>query len=331
MNLSSLAWLTWRQHRWSILAVAAIALLAAYALLSTETQKAATDSMPISGFYGLIVQLGFGCVIGMFWGAPLIARELEERTYFVAWGQGVTPVKWLRGKVVVLGVLAGVLGATVGLGDGYVGVHTSWPTFEAHPLLQAGYAVLGLALGVLIGLLTRHVVTAMAATLVFFTLVRVLLAVLARDRYLPPQRVMARWESTPVVPAGGLEIGSGFVGPDMRSVPTPDRCVEAINVNSCMRSTKTAIGTYVDFQPVERIGLFRFFEFGVCALLAAALFAVTFRMLRRGGGWKPSRSHRRISTAPDPAPGPAAASEPRSVSAPSVQSTPETAAAQTDG
>ncbi|WP_434438692.1 hypothetical protein [Lentzea sp. E54] len=344
MKLNSLVWLTWRQHRWPISGAAVIALLAAYALFVTESDNAAIGSMPIFGFYGLIVQLGFGVVIGMFWGAPLIARELEERTYFVAWGQDVSPVRWLRGKLLVLGVLAVVLGAAVGLGDGYVGDRTSWPTFEAHPLVQAGYAILGLALGVFIGLLSRHVVTAMAATLVFFTLIRILLAAPVRDRYLPPQRVIATWDSTAVVPSGGLELGGGFMGPDSRPVSIPDRCL-GLNENTCMRNTKTAIGTYVDFQPVERVGLFRFFEFGLCALLAAALFAVTFWVLRRGGGgWKPSRSHRRITTpaasTPNAESTPKAENAPKAESTqstesaestPSVQSTPDTAAAQADG
>ncbi|HEX8869411.1 MAG TPA: hypothetical protein VF821_27365, partial [Lentzea sp.] len=109
--MSALLWLTYRQHRWTVLGTAAIAVAAACALIVAEVTNATSDSLPMSGFYGLMVQLAFGGVIGMFWGAPLIARELEERTYFVAWGQDVTPVKWLRGKAIVLGALAAVLGA----------------------------------------------------------------------------------------------------------------------------------------------------------------------------------------------------------------------------
>jgi len=37
----------------------------------------------------------------------------------------------------------------------------------------------------------------------------------------------------------------------------------------------------------------------VFTALAAVLFALTFRLLRRGGGgWKPSRSHRRLDAEP---------------------------------
>ncbi|NKE57697.1 hypothetical protein FXN61_12965 [Lentzea sp. PSKA42] len=313
--MNTFVWLTWRQHRWTILATASLALLAAFTLVSTEGGK--VGSMMMAGFYGLLAQLLFGGVISMFWGAPLIARELEERTYFVAWGQDVTPTKWLRGKMLVLGPLAVLLGALVGLGDGFGGPQESWGMFEASPFVQGGYAIFGLALGVFIGLLSRHVVTAMAATLVFYTLARVLPAVLLRDHYLPSKRDIARWESTPVVPHRGLEIGNGFVGADLRPVSVPDKCAELPNPNSCMRNTKTAIGTYVDYQPIERLGLFQFIEFIVFVLLAGVLFAVTFRLLRRGGGWKPSRSHRRIDSVAEPAQ--------------TVQSTPDTAAAHAEG
>ena len=318
--MSALVWLTWRQHRWTIAGTAVLALLAAYALVWTEDGP--VGSMLMAGFYGLIVQVGFGVVIGTFWGAPLIARELEERTYFVAWGQDVTPVQWLRGKVLLLGALAAVLGAVVGLGDGYGGVQDTWNAFEASPLVQAGYAIFGLALGTLIGLLSRHVVTAMAATLVFYTGVRAVVAALARDHYLPVHRAVVRWENTPDIPQGALELSRGFVGADLEPVAVSAVCERMPNPNSCMRNAKAAIGTYIDYQPIDRLGLFQFIEFGVFALLAAVLFAVTFRLLRRGGGWKPSRSHRRI----EPVAGPE--SEPEAEPA---QSTPAVAAAQTEG
>lgn len=308
--MKAFVWLTWRQHRWTIVGTTVLALAAAFGLISTESGR--VGSMLMFGFYALIVQLAFGCVIGMFWGAPLIARELEERTYFVAWGQDMTPVKWLQGKALVLGGLAAVLGALVGLGDGFGGVQDTWGRFEASVIVQSGYAIFGFALGVLIGLLTRHVVTAMAATLVFYTAIRMLIAVLLRDHYLPTERLIADWGSTAVVPQGGLVLGNGYVGPDLSPVPMLDKCVGAINPATCMRNSKAAIGTYVDYQPIGRLWLFQFIEFGVFALLTAALFCVTFRMLRRGGAWKPSRSHRRIDTEP-------------------AQSTPVAAAAHAEG
>ena len=38
----------------------------------------------------------------MFWGAPLIARELESGTYRLAWTQGVTRERWTFTKLAVV-------------------------------------------------------------------------------------------------------------------------------------------------------------------------------------------------------------------------------------
>src|SRR5215469_14545296 len=54
--------------------------------------------------------LGFGDVViaapalvGIFWGAPLIARELETGTYRLAWTQTVTRRRWLAVKLGIMG------------------------------------------------------------------------------------------------------------------------------------------------------------------------------------------------------------------------------------
>jgi hypothetical protein len=311
VNAESIIWLTWRQHRWAIVAMSVVALLAAYGLVSTEGGWV-RSSMPLTAFYALIVQLGFGALLGAFWGAPLIARELEERTYFVAWGQDVTPGQWLRGKLVVLGLVAAVLGALVGAGDGLSGEEDrSWASFEANWTVQAGYALLGLALGVLAGLLTRHTLSAMAVTLVLYTLVRGVLAMFVRDHYLPAHRSIARWDQTTVMPTHALKIADGFVDGDLEPVDLTAQCADFVVAHSCMRSTKAAVGTFTDYQPVDRLDLFRIIEFGICVALAASAVYLTFRLMRRGGGWRPSRSHRRdVSSARSKSAPAAAAAQP---------------------
>ncbi len=59
-------------------------------------------------------------LIGVFWGAPLIARELETGTHRLAWNQSVTRTRWLATKLVIVGAAAAV---TVGLLSWAV---TSW-------------------------------------------------------------------------------------------------------------------------------------------------------------------------------------------------------------
>ena len=59
-------------------------------------------------------------VIGVFWGAPLIARELETGTHRLAWNQSVTRTRWLATKLAIVGAATA---ATVGLLSWAV---TSW-------------------------------------------------------------------------------------------------------------------------------------------------------------------------------------------------------------
>ena len=49
-------------------------------------------------------------VVGVFWGAPMIARELEAGTSRLVWTQSVTRTRWLATKLGVAGVGAAVVG-----------------------------------------------------------------------------------------------------------------------------------------------------------------------------------------------------------------------------
>ncbi|MFD1049633.1 ABC transporter permease subunit, partial [Kibdelosporangium lantanae] len=45
-------------------------------------------------------------VIGVFWGAPMVARELEAGTHRLVWNQTVTRTRWLATKLVLGGLVA---------------------------------------------------------------------------------------------------------------------------------------------------------------------------------------------------------------------------------
>ena len=57
-----------------------------------------------------LVSLLVPALIGIFWGAPLVARELEAGTFRLAWTQSVTRTRWLAVKIALVG-LASVLAA----------------------------------------------------------------------------------------------------------------------------------------------------------------------------------------------------------------------------
>ena len=55
-------------------------------------------------------------IVGVFWGAPLVARELETGTFRLAWTQSVTRTRWLALKLAVVGVAAMVVAGLFSLG-----------------------------------------------------------------------------------------------------------------------------------------------------------------------------------------------------------------------
>jgi ABC-type transport system involved in multi-copper enzyme maturation permease subunit len=119
-------------------------------------------------------------IIGIFWGAPLVARELEAGTFRLAWTQSVTRTRWLRVKLGLVGLAtvaaAGLLSLMVTwwsspVDRANVSLYTS---FDQRDLVPLGYAAFAFALGVLLGVLIRRTVPALAATLVAFIATRLL-------------------------------------------------------------------------------------------------------------------------------------------------------------
>ncbi|MGO9082050.1 MAG: hypothetical protein ACLQDY_23950 [Streptosporangiaceae bacterium] len=45
-------------------------------------------------------------IIGIFWGAPLITREIEAGTFRLAWNQSITRGRWLAVKLGFIGLTA---------------------------------------------------------------------------------------------------------------------------------------------------------------------------------------------------------------------------------
>src|SRR4029453_3689224 len=52
------------------------------------------------------VALGLPPLSGLFWGAPLITRELEAGTHRLVWNQSITRTRWLAVKLAVTGLAA---------------------------------------------------------------------------------------------------------------------------------------------------------------------------------------------------------------------------------
>ena len=208
--------LTWRQFRGQAF-VAALALVAvavvfaltgphlAYLYRVYDKSQAAcvasrvcrNESIKIGTLDKLLELIGTALVVvpgllGAFWGAPLITRELENGTHRLAWTQSVTRARWLATKLAVVGVAAMVASGLLSL------MVTWWSTardrsladrfnvglFGERNIVPIGHAAFGLVLGVALGLLIRRTVPAMAATLVAFLAVRLAFSYFVRSHLL---------------------------------------------------------------------------------------------------------------------------------------------------
>ena len=131
---------------------------------------------------------------GLFWGAPLVAREVEHGTHRLVWTQGVCRRRWALVKFGLVG--AGVVLAAACYAllvtwwraplDQATGQRFLWPLFDLVGLVLVGYALFAVALGVFAGALTRKTLPAMAITLAGFLATRLPVGLLARPRFLAP-------------------------------------------------------------------------------------------------------------------------------------------------
>jgi hypothetical protein len=207
-------WLTWRQFRISALLVVSALVVMAVLLAVTPQGTELASCVGQQGcptiadtflrlshdhllqFLSTLL-VGLPALIGAFWGAPLITRELESGTYRLAWTQSVTRTRWLAIKLSVL-VVAGAA-ACGGLSlmlmrwsSDSVNRDRLLPAmFAERGIVPIGYAVFALALGVVAGLLIRRTVPAMAATLVAFLGTRMAVQFWLRGHLAPASHLVA--------------------------------------------------------------------------------------------------------------------------------------------
>jgi ABC-type transport system involved in multi-copper enzyme maturation permease subunit len=148
-------------------------------------------------------------VLGIFWGAPLLTRELEAGTYRLAWTQSVSRSRWLVTKLTLVGlataVVAGVLTLTITWWYRVLDPLTTnqYAVFDQRNIAPIGYAVFAFTTGALIGAIVRRTLPAMAATLAVFVAARVAVSLWVRPHLLSPVH-----KTMSLLTSGGLGLSS---------------------------------------------------------------------------------------------------------------------------
>jgi hypothetical protein len=334
---TTMMWLTWRQFRLQASTAAVILVGAAIALLVTGPRLAnlydstgvascrahgdciatanqfltQAQATPYKQVYLVILLLILvvPALIGIFWGAPLIAREIETGTFRMAWNQSVTRRRWFMVKVGGVGLAAVAtaglltLGLTWWVSPVYRAIALSGPDtplslqrfsppiFDGQGLVPLGYAAFALLLGITAGLFIRRTIPAMAVTLAVFVVVQVVWGGFIRPHLIAPLHAVYSFASIALqamgsgpnnrlfLVAGGKSgewiLGSHPIDAAGHTVSyVPAACLKAFNgppnaFPHCL--SHVGIKMAVTYQPASRFWDFQLLETGIFVAAAVLL------------------------------------------------------------
>jgi hypothetical protein len=330
-------WLTWRQFRaqaWIAAAAlsAVAAILAAtgphlahlYGASGIATCKSHGDCVPVtsqllnelsSGTGKILDDIGIWVlyavpgVIGVFWGAPLVASELESGTCRLVWNQSISPARWLAVKLALTGLasmaVAGLLSLMVTWWsspiDQVAGNRFTPFMLGARGVIPIGSAAFAFALGVTTGLLIRRMVPAMAVTLFVFAGTLIVISSWVLPHLIPPVHrnlplTAGMWYSAPdMTVAGGSAYatvtipGAWVLTKPFTPVLNPVGQVAAGLLRTCLGGANPSSACFArlhlhvaaTYQPASRYWPFQWCEMASFLILALALAGLCLWRIRR--------------------------------------------------
>ncbi|MFY1614760.1 ABC transporter permease subunit [Micromonospora sp. WMMD736] len=320
-----MTWLIWRQHRTEVCVLGLLVGLFGITLLVLGTQAhdlfpggparcagdAGLDEACVASFrrlddgYGYVENLLAAfylvpVVIGAFLGAPLLARELEDGTWQLAWTQAVPRMRWLAAKLVALA------GVTVTLTGMFTAVLTwfrqpfdawegrfQYDAFDLEGLVPVAYALFAFGAATAAGAILRRSLPAFGVAFGAFLAARMSVALLARPAYATPLTTV-----TPV-PVGGSQAGQraapgfadwvverGYADTTGRRLSSTeyyelegaaDRA--GTNLNQFLHAR--GIQQFRVYHPADRFWTFQLIEAALFVAVAAVLIGVVVWRVRR--------------------------------------------------
>jgi hypothetical protein len=256
-------------------------------------------------------------LIGMFWGAPLIARELETGTHRLAWNQTVTRTRWLATKLALIGAAAA---ATAGLLSWAI---TAWAhhidnatgdrikpllnpdgpggIYDARGIVPIGWALFAFTLGVTAGMLIRRTVPAMAATLGGYLAAAAAMPLWIREHLTPPTHITRTFDldqltTLAIRPDNRMDVyaetpaqswvlsnqtitttGQAFNGP-----ADPQYCGAGTSMQACEQWIGSlGLRQHLTYHPASNFWSLQWAETGILVGLAALLTGFCFWWIRR--------------------------------------------------
>ncbi len=316
-------WLIWRQHRTEVCVLGLLVGVFGVALLvlgaqahdlfpggparcagaAGLTEDCAASFRRLDEQYGYVENLLAGfylvpVVIGAFLGAPLLARELEDGTWQLAWTQAVPRMRWLAAK------LAALAGVTVVLTGVFTAVLTwfrqpfdawegrfQYDAFDVEGVVPVAYALFAFGVATAAGAILRRSLPAFGVAFGAFLAARMGVALLARPSYAAPLTAMGP------VPVGGSKeqaghrfadwvIDDGYADAAGRRLSwteyyeLEDAANRAgTNLNQFLHAR--GIQQFEVYQPAGRFWTFQLIEAALFVTIAAVLIGVVVWRVRR--------------------------------------------------
>ncbi|MCE6998508.1 ABC transporter permease subunit [Saccharothrix sp. S26] len=320
-----MTWLLWRQHRTEVCVLGLLVGMFGIALLVLGTHAhdlfpdgpaqcagaAGLNDACAASFRRLDEEYGFvenllaafylvPVVVGAFLGAPLLARELEDGTWQLAWTQAVPRMRWLAAK---LAALAGVTLTLTGLFtavltwfrrpfDAWEG-RFQYDAFDLEGLVPPAYALFAFGVATAAGAILRRSLPAFGVAFGAFLAARMSVALLARPTYATPLTTMER------VPASGSKdraghrpdfadwtIERGYADATGRRLSS----TEYYDLETAANRTGTNLNQFLHdrgiqqfgvYHPADRFWTFQLIETALFTTAAAVLIGVVVWRVRR--------------------------------------------------
>jgi hypothetical protein len=320
-----LAWVTWRQQRLALAGAAVLlGVLALYLLITGLRIRAAYASVTachparapacagvvsiFNGRYWTTAEAVAGllqvvpALIGVFAGAPILARELETGTFRFAWTQGCGRMRWAVARLALPAVA--VTAATAAFSQLFSWYYYPFfadgqqsglapQFFDLRGVAFAAWTLAAFAIGTLAGVLIRRVVPALAASLAAWTGLILATVLYVRRHYQAPLTakgagapgtanppwVVSQWWTAP----DGKPLSQATISQLLQEHPAVPQKIAphqyALHYTQWL--TQHGYTQWTSYQPASRFWHFQLIEGGWLLALSLLLIAATVWLVHR--------------------------------------------------
>ncbi|HEX7306452.1 ABC transporter permease subunit [Lentzea sp.] len=323
-------WASWRQQRLQLITLLGLVVVSAGVILLLRSSmvgdiaaaglapcvaKAVGDCTPPDGAVaafaeawgtpfdaGRVLVVLAPALVGVFIGAPLFARELEQGTHVLAFTQSVSRTRWMLSKLLIALVpamaalvavqwlvswwfsAAGTLGPQVN--GSYNAIN-----FSIDHVSPAGYALFAFAVSAFLGAVTRRTLVAMTAGLGVFVVARFALSGRVHQVLTAQRQEVTPDKQLTVYDDGSLVISKGWLDAARQTIPNDkvmafyqtckDASGESQDAFAQCLSSSGVTARFATFLPRSQAWQVHLVDLAVFGVLAVVLLVGTAWALRR--------------------------------------------------